>query len=135
MNPRLREMTVAGILSERRKELEALKSSQRIGNDNFVIRHYEDSLSSEFVNGTAEFEAKFVFDSPSTAFVSLSVSWETSEIFNYEQVYYDLPATLGSDQEHSLVLAISIPDGGLLDTVTATADSTEKGTLTLARTL
>lgn len=118
---------------ESEKYLQELKTSQVVGNDNLVVQHYEEAYGSEFVT-SAKYKAEFVFNEPTTAFVMLSIYWDSLSVFGYEQIMYNDPATMNDNTKKSFMLELYVFGGGAtIDNITAIADSTKPGTLSISK--
>lgn len=128
-----RQDEFASSIVESEKELQEIKNSQVVGNDNLVVQHYEETYGSDFVT-SAKYKAEFVFNEPTTAYVMLSIYWDSLAVFGYEQITYNDPATMNDDAKKSFILELYVFGGGAnIDNITAIADSTKPGTLSISK--
>lgn len=129
---------VLGELVQAEKDLQDIKATQVVGNDNLIVTLYTQSIGSQTVNAntTAKFKATFTFDTPPVdTFVNITFDWFTftGVAYTYVEQRYDDPQTVTSTISQSGFLEFS-PDATLTDVfIFAYANSTSKGTFTLTR--
>jgi|GEM_PF-5624755 len=116
------------------QEVKDIKSLQRVGNDNLVVRYYEDSLTGISVaeDETALFRGTFVFNNPSNSYAPIFFSWTSLDFFFYVETIYDDPNTATSTTMKRAFIAIT-PDASMNMYIRASCKSTEQGTFVLEK--
>lgn len=130
-----RQLDLAETVHSLKEEIEELKSSQVVGNDNLIIHFYQQSVGPESITTAgANFRAQFVFDDPPIdTFVSISFTYFYTGIVSIETLTYSDPATIDSLSAQGSIFRV-LPASNVTDVfIFASAKSTSPGSLSLVR--
>lgn len=130
-----RQMDIAEVVAETRRNIQELKDTQIVGNDNLIIQFYQQSVGPESITTAgANFRAQLVFDEPPVdTFVSFSFTFFYTGIVSIETLSYTDPATVESTSAQGSIFRV-IPASNVTDvSIFASAKSTSPGTFSLVR--
>jgi hypothetical protein len=130
-----RQQGIASRVASAKNDLEETKQSQAVGNDNLIIKHYQESRTGDEILAStpATFKATFTLTKPSDTYVSMQFYWFTSDPASYAQDIWEDETTVSATDEHISYIKIAVSADVTLSTFLAIVNSTASGTLVLER--